>query len=224
MPRRPRPAAAVPRVRRAHARVQLGLERDALAEQPLVVLEREVGEPQRPAGADARAHLGDVGVDVLAPERLRDRHAVVAVADEVQVADPVDGDRRERLAAALRGGDPLPAAAHPRAWWGGSRGRSRACGRRCRRPSRAGSSAARAAISPTIPSASTTSSNGRISATSSGSRRSRRPSSARSCERRAREKSSCASALGKPVPPSTQGRLRRFGVDAERRPRPSRRS
>jgi hypothetical protein len=36
---------------------------------------------------------------------------MVAVADEVQVADPVDRDRRERLAAALGGGDPLPAAA-----------------------------------------------------------------------------------------------------------------
>ena len=42
--------------------------------------------------------------------------------------------------------------------------------------------------SPTMPSASTTSSNGMISPTSSGSRRSLRPSSARSCERRARVK------------------------------------
>ena len=79
-----------------------------------MVLEREVGQPQRLAGPDPGAHLGHVGVDVVAPERLGDRHAVVAVADEVQVADPVDGDRRERLAAALGGGDPLPAAAHAR--------------------------------------------------------------------------------------------------------------
>ena len=39
---------------------------------------------------------------------------MVAVADEVQVADPVDRDRGERLPAALGGGDPLPAAAHAR--------------------------------------------------------------------------------------------------------------
>ena len=110
-----------------------------------MVLEREVGQPQRLAGADPRAHVGHVGVDVLAPERLRDRHAMVAVADEVQVADPVDGDRRERLAAPLGGRDPLPPARAPAGSSGGSRGRSRACGRRCRRPSRAGSSAARAA-------------------------------------------------------------------------------
>ena len=72
------------------------------------------------ARADAGLHLGDVGVDVRAPERARDRDAVMAVADEVQLADPVDGDRRERLAAPLRLGDPLPARAQPRA--GGAEG------------------------------------------------------------------------------------------------------
>ena len=37
----------------------------------------------------------------------------MAVDDEVQGADAVDVDRRHRLAAAGRGGDPLPAPAHP---------------------------------------------------------------------------------------------------------------
>ena len=67
------------------------------------------------AGADARLDLGDVGVDVLAAERARDRDAVVAVAHEVQLADPEDRDGRERLAAALGLRDPLPARAQPRA-------------------------------------------------------------------------------------------------------------
>jgi hypothetical protein len=100
--------------RRAHARPLRGVERHALAEHPLVALERQVGEPERVPRADPRPHLRDVGVDVLAPERLRDRHAMVAVADEVEIADAVDRDRGERLAAPLGGRDPLPAAAHAR--------------------------------------------------------------------------------------------------------------
>ena len=80
-----------------------------------MALDREVGDQHVAAGADARLHLGHVGVDVRAAERAGDRHAVVPVAHEVQLADPVDGDRRERLAAALRLGDPLPAGAQPRA-------------------------------------------------------------------------------------------------------------
>ena len=102
----------------------LGVERHALAEQPLVALDRQVGDEHVGAGADARLDLGDVGVDVLAPERAGDRDAVVAVAHEVQLADPEDRDGRERLAAPLRLGDPLPAGAQPRAAWGGRRGRS----------------------------------------------------------------------------------------------------
>jgi hypothetical protein len=78
-----------------------------------VALERQVGEPQRLARGDSRLHLGDKGVDVLASQRLRDRDAVMTVAHEVHVADPVHRNRRERLAAALGGRDPLPAPAHP---------------------------------------------------------------------------------------------------------------
>jgi hypothetical protein len=39
---------------------------------------------------------------------------MVAVTHEEQVADAVERDRRERLAAPLRGRDPLPARAQPR--------------------------------------------------------------------------------------------------------------
>ena len=79
-----------------------------------MVLERQVGHHRVVAERDPRRDLDDVGVDVVAAERLRDRHAVVAVAHEVQVADLVERDRRQRLAATLGGGDPLPAAAEPR--------------------------------------------------------------------------------------------------------------
>ncbi len=90
-------------------------------------------------------HLGHVGVDHLEAQRAGDRHAVVAVLDEVQLADPVDVDRRHRLAAALGRGDPLPARAHAARGRAGSCGRTRARGRPCRRSSRARSSGARAA-------------------------------------------------------------------------------
>ena len=50
----------------------------------------------------------------LWPERARDRHAVVPVLHEVQLADPVDVDRRHRLALALGQVDALPALADPR--------------------------------------------------------------------------------------------------------------
>ena len=106
--------AVVPGVRRPHARLLLRVERHPLAEQALVALERQVRQPQGLAGADSGPHLRDVRVDVLAPERLGDGHAVVAVAHEVQVADAVDRDRRERLAAALGRRDPLPATTYAR--------------------------------------------------------------------------------------------------------------
>jgi len=64
--------------------------------------------------------LGHVRVEIPASLRASDRDAMVAVLDEVHVADPVDGDRRHRLAPALRLGDSLPAVAHP------PRGRSEA--------------------------------------------------------------------------------------------------
>ena len=77
-----------------------------------MALQRQVGERDLALGADLGEHLGHVGVDVLVAERARHRDAVVAVLHEVQLADPVDVDRRHGLAAALRGGDPLPARAH----------------------------------------------------------------------------------------------------------------
>ena len=69
---------------------------------------------QRALGPDPGDDLDDVGVDDVAPERAGDGDAVVAVADEVHVADAVDGDRRQGLAAARGVGDPLPARADAR--------------------------------------------------------------------------------------------------------------
>ena len=92
-------------------RARLRRQRDALVEHALVALEREVAQLQAAVGAELGQHLGHAGVDVGVAQRARDRDAVVAVLDEVQVADAVDVDRRHRLAAAAGGGDPLPAAA-----------------------------------------------------------------------------------------------------------------
>ena len=81
----------------------------------------------------------------VAAQRAGHRHAVVAVAHEVQVADPVDGDRRHGLAAALGLGDPLPARRACAPEVGPEAAvEVRARGRRCRRSSRARSTAARA--------------------------------------------------------------------------------
>src|SRR6185369_6648029 len=52
--------AVVPRVRGPDAGLLARVERDALLEDPLVVLEREVGEPELVAGVDARPHQGHV--------------------------------------------------------------------------------------------------------------------------------------------------------------------
>ena len=74
-----------------------------------MALQREIVELDVGVGADIGDDLGDVGLDHLEAELARDGDAVVAVADEVQRADPVDVDRRHRLAAAHRLRDPLPA-------------------------------------------------------------------------------------------------------------------
>ena len=62
----------------------------------------------------ALKQLDDDGVDLPRAERPGHGHAMVAVAHEEEVADPVQRDRRQRLAAPLRGRDPLPARAQPR--------------------------------------------------------------------------------------------------------------
>src|SRR3954453_11982642 len=68
-------------------------------------------------------------------------------------------------------------------------------------------------VSDTRPSASTTSSNGRMYPTSSGSKRSRRPRSASIRALRARAKSFCASSAGKPVPTVRPGGRLGAGAD-----------
>jgi len=54
-----------------------------------------------------------VGVDHFLVRGHRDRHPVVPVFDEVQAADPVHLDRRDRLAAPLGQREPFPAGSHP---------------------------------------------------------------------------------------------------------------
>ena len=51
------------------------------------------------SGADAREDVDDVRVDRVLPVRAGDGDPVVPVRHEVGVADAVDLDRRERLAA-----------------------------------------------------------------------------------------------------------------------------
>ena len=77
-----------------------------------MLLEREVAQPQLLLGAELGPHVAHARLDVDVAVRARHRDAVVAVLDEVQVADPVDVDRRHRLAAPAGGGDPLPARPH----------------------------------------------------------------------------------------------------------------
>ena len=115
------------------------------------------------AEPEPRRDLGHVGVDVVAPERLGHRHAVVAVAHEVAGRRP---GRRE-----------IGGIASPRRWAAAIRSqreRSRGVvGRKPRSKSRArstvptigraGRPAARGRPGRCGPSASTTSSNGRIS-------------------------------------------------------------
>ena len=103
-----------PLVRQPDARPRLGRQRHALAEHPLVLLERQVAEPELAAGAELGLDLDDARLDRVVAQRPRDRHPVVAVLDEVQLADAVHVDRRHRLAAPARRGDALPASAQLR--------------------------------------------------------------------------------------------------------------
>ncbi len=88
-------------------------QRDPLEEEALVALQRQVVEPDARLGAHLRDDLGDVRLDHLEPEVARDRNPVMAVMHEMHVRDPVDLDRRHRLASPHRLGDPLPAALDP---------------------------------------------------------------------------------------------------------------
>jgi hypothetical protein len=103
----------VPRVAADDPRRDVVGERDALAEEPLVALDDDVAAVRDPGDRDLSEDLGHVRLDDGVPERQGDRHAVVTIADEMQVADTVDGDRRHPPAAALRHVDPLPALAKP---------------------------------------------------------------------------------------------------------------
>ena len=105
--------SVVPRVAAYDARGNLGGERHALPEEPLVSLDDEVAAVRDAGRGHLREHLRHVRLDDRVAERERDRDAVVPVADEMQVADAVDGDRRHPAAAALCEVDPLPALSEP---------------------------------------------------------------------------------------------------------------
>src|SRR3954454_8658239 len=78
-----------------------------------MALEREVSDRDLARGADLGEHLGHIGVDLVEAHRPRHRHPVVAVLDEMHLADPVHVDRGHLLALPLRGGHALPAWPHP---------------------------------------------------------------------------------------------------------------
>ena len=154
---------------------------------------------QLAAGAELGAHLDDVGVDVLVAHRARDRHAVVAVLDEV--AGRRSG-RRRSAASPRRACAPRRSAPSARACWGrgGRSGRSRRGGDpRCRRSSRAGSPARRSRCGWSRRAPPTTSSNGSMCETSSASKRIREASRERARRRRSRSKAIFASSRGWPV-------------------------
>jgi multiple sugar transport system ATP-binding protein len=93
-----------PRIGEGDLGVSLLGQRDPGPEQPLVVLDHQVS-----ATADARrGHRGEdlrnVGLDRGGAGGHRDRDAVMAVLHEVQDADAVHVDRRDRLAAPLSQG------------------------------------------------------------------------------------------------------------------------
>src|SRR5947209_13337542 len=80
-----------------------------LEEDPLIAFTREVGDSQVRIGGDGRAYLRHVGRDDLPIQRPGHRDPVMAVADEVQLADAKEVDRRERLSAAGSSRQPLEA-------------------------------------------------------------------------------------------------------------------
>ena len=77
-----------------------------------MALQGEIAQPRPLVGGDGRDDLGDVGLDDVQAHRPGDGHPVVAVADEVQVADTVGVDGWHGLAAANRRRDSLPAPSY----------------------------------------------------------------------------------------------------------------
>src|SRR5205807_9960956 len=71
-------------------------------------LEWKIGERDRTIGANARDHPRHISVDLLAPEGTGDRNPVMAIADEIQLSDPRQVDRRERAPATHHLGNLFP--------------------------------------------------------------------------------------------------------------------
>jgi hypothetical protein len=85
-----------------------------------VALQHQVAHPHARVGSDLRLDLSHVCLDHVKAQLPGHRDAMVAVADEVHVPDPVDVDRRHPLAAPDRLRDPLPPPLHA------ARGRAKA--------------------------------------------------------------------------------------------------
>ncbi len=147
---RRKPQASTPSARPAYqARLRSWMrlrcvrrQRHALEEEPLVAFQRQVAETDRGVGTTSVWISVTLASITSRPSCAGDRDPVVAVLDEVQLADPVDVDRRHRLSPAHRLAIRCQRSV-PGARWAEVAVELAASGRPCRRSSRAGSSAAR---------------------------------------------------------------------------------
>lgn len=101
-----------PRIRDGEGLLGFRWQWHPVFEHALQILHQQIAPAPDAVGGQLGADQRHGGVDHPQPERVRDRHSVVTVPDEVHVADPVNGDRWHRLPAPVRCVDPLPALPH----------------------------------------------------------------------------------------------------------------
>src|ERR1700680_785336 len=97
-----------PFVGKLDSRPELGCKRNPLAEDALMVLQRELTRSELRVRAQHRCDFSDAGFDVRVAECPGHPDSVVTILVEVQIIDAIDVDRRHRLAAPPSSGDPLP--------------------------------------------------------------------------------------------------------------------
>ena len=169
----PRRASASARVaplvaRAGSARAPARRQRHALEEEPLVALQRQVARRIAWSAPTCGEHLGHVGVDVLAAQRAGD--ATRGGGRPARSAGRRSGRRRSAASPGRAAGALAIRSQRARTCgraWAGSCGRTRARGPRCPTIESSGIVCWPSGRSPARPSASTTSSNGRIRLTSS---------------------------------------------------------
>src|SRR5260221_722945 len=113
-----------PRIAEGDLGIGLLGQRNPGPEQPLVVLDQQIAPAADARGGHDGENLGDVGVDRRGAGRHRDRDPVMAVLHEVQVADAIHVDGRDRLAAPPGPGEPPPPPPYPSRGGPGPAGRS----------------------------------------------------------------------------------------------------